>query len=123
MTDPNFFIIYVDNPESSAEFYSRLLGKPPLETSPTFAMFSLDTGVMLGLWSKHTVEPASNVTGGGCEIAFSMESNAEVDRTYANWQHLKVKILQTPTQLDFGYAFVGLDPDGHRLRPFAASQA
>jgi predicted lactoylglutathione lyase len=123
MSSPNFFIIYVDHPEKSAEFYAQLLGKPPLETSPTFAMFSLDAGVMLGLWSKHTVEPAAIVTGGGHEIAFAMESNAEVDQTYAKWQQLNVKILQTPTQLDFGYTFVALDLDGHRLRPFAASQS
>jgi predicted lactoylglutathione lyase len=123
MSNANFFIIYVDNPEKSAEFYQQLLGKPPLEASPTFAMFALDAGVMLGLWSKHTVEPAASVTGGGHEIAFAMESNDDVDQTYAKWQQLKVKILQVPTQLDFGYTFVGLDLDGHRLRPFAASQS
>jgi predicted lactoylglutathione lyase len=123
MSNPNFFIIYVNNPEKSAEFYTHLLGKPPLEVSANFAMFALDAGVMLGLWSKHTVEPAASVTGGGHEIAFAMESKANVDQTYAKWQQLKVSILQSPTQLDFGYTFVGLDLDGHRLRPFTASQS
>jgi predicted enzyme related to lactoylglutathione lyase len=29
--------------------------------------------------------------------------------------------LQQPTDIDFGRTFVGLDPDGHRLRVFSAS--
>ena len=29
-----------------------------------------------------------------------------------------VPIAQAPVALDFGYTFVGLDPDGHRLRMF-----
>jgi catechol-2,3-dioxygenase len=123
VSNPNFFIIYVDSPEKSADFYSQLLGKPPLEASSTFAMFALDAGVMLGLWSKHTAEPAALVSGGGHEIAFALQSNAEVDQAYARWQQLNIAILQTPTQLDFGYTFVGLDLDGHRLRSFAASQS
>jgi len=30
-----------------------------------------------------------------------------------------VSILQGPTDMEFGRTFVGLDPDGHRLRIFA----
>ena len=29
-----------------------------------------------------------------------------------------LKILQTPTDLDFGRTFVALDPDNHRLRVY-----
>lgn len=47
MTDPNFVILYVDSPTKSAEFYADLLKKKPLEASATFAMFALDSGVML----------------------------------------------------------------------------
>jgi hypothetical protein len=65
MTDPNFIILYVDNPSVSADFYAGLLGKTPVESSPTFAMFILESGLKLGLWSKHTVEPASAAAGGG----------------------------------------------------------
>ena len=28
------------------------------------------------------------------------------------------KIIQPPTQMDFGHTFVGCDPDGHRLRVY-----
>ena len=41
MPDPNFIILYVDNPPLSARFYADLLGKPPVESSATFAMFAL----------------------------------------------------------------------------------
>lgn len=65
MLEPNFVILYVANPQESAVFYARLLGRPPVESSPTFAMFSLNAGVMLGLWSRHTVQPQAIAAGGG----------------------------------------------------------
>jgi len=48
--DPNFILLYVESPAASAAFYADLLGRPPVEASPTFAMFGLASGVMLGLW-------------------------------------------------------------------------
>ena len=66
MPDPNFVILYVDSPPASAAFYADLLGRPPVESSPTFAMFALESGVMLGLWARHTVQPApTSPTGSG----------------------------------------------------------
>lgn len=65
-----YFLLYVDSPATSANFYSRLLDKPPVELNPTFALFILDNGVKLGLWSRHSVEPATQVTGGGGELGF-----------------------------------------------------
>src|SRR5262245_42171395 len=50
MPDPNFILLYVDSPTASARFYADVIGKPPVESSPTFAMFALESGVMLGLW-------------------------------------------------------------------------
>lgn len=50
MSHPNFFILFVNDPQASARFYADLLGEAPIEASPTFAMFALDSGVMLGLW-------------------------------------------------------------------------
>ena len=51
MSDPNFIIPYVKNPAQSAAFYAGLLGRPPVDSSPNFAMFALSSGVMLGLWA------------------------------------------------------------------------
>ncbi len=119
MSDPNFVILYVDNPSASAAFYGDLLDKPPVESSPTFAMFALDSGLMLGLWSRHTVEPAATAPGGGGEIAFSVADNSTVEKLHADWRGRGLTIVQEPTDLDFGRSFVALDPDGHRLRVFA----
>lgn len=123
MADPNFVILYVESPPASAAFYGDLLGKAPVEASPTFALFALDSGVMLGLWSRHTVEPAAAATGGGCEIGFSVADRAAVDAAYADWRKRGLPILQAPTEMDFGRSFVAGDPDGHRLRVFFASGA
>jgi catechol 2,3-dioxygenase-like lactoylglutathione lyase family enzyme len=118
MHDPNFVIIYVDSPAASAAFYGDLLGRSPIESSPTFALFALDSGVMLGLWSRHTVEPAAEAAGGGGEIAFSVPDVAAVRALYAEWTARGLPILQEPVDMDFGHTFVALDPDKHRLRVF-----
>ena len=122
MTDPNFFILYVDNPLASAEFYAGLLGKQPLEAGPTFAMFALDSGVMLGLWSKHTVVPAALAAGGGAEVAISVADKETLQSMFASWVKRSLVIVQQPVDMDFGHTFVALDPDGHRLRVFAAAR-
>ena len=120
MPDPNFILLYVDSPGASARFYADLLAKPPLESSATFAMFALDSGVMLGLWSRRTVDPAATASPGAGELAFALADDAAVDRTFADWEARGLRIAQSPTDLDFGHTFVALDPDGHRLRVFAA---
>jgi predicted enzyme related to lactoylglutathione lyase len=114
MADFNFILLYVDNPVASGSFYADLLGKAPVEASPTFVMFALDTGVMLGLWSRHTVEPAATPVGGG-ELAITVD---DVDAVHADWISRGLPIIQEPTNMDFGRTFVALDPDGHRLRVF-----
>ena len=119
MQSPNFFILYVDNPVNSAAFYQQLLGKAPVESSPTFAMFALQAGTMLGLWSRHTVAPAAQCAGGGHEVCFAVEDRARVDALYKEWGGRGLRVAQAPVELDFGYTFVVLDPDQHRLRVFA----
>ncbi|TPM31922.1 VOC family protein [Mesorhizobium sp. B2-3-4] len=118
MTSPNFVILYVDQPLTSGAFYSALLGREPVESAPTFVLFVLDGGFKLGLWSRHTVEPAAAAAGGGGEIVFALETPGAVDATHEDWAKRGLKILQTPTDMDFGRTFVALDPDNHRLRVY-----
>jgi predicted enzyme related to lactoylglutathione lyase len=73
---------------------------------------------MLGLWRREGVEPKATAPG-GCEIAVTLADEAAVDAAFADWRGQDVAIAQTPTRMDFGYTFVALDPDGHRLRVFA----
>jgi len=119
---PNFILLYVDSPKGSGDFYTSLLGREPVETSPTFVMFALEGGLMLGLWSRHTVKPVPAATGGGSEIGIAVDDAAAVDTACAAWKARGVKIIQEPTEMDFGRTFVGLDPDGHRVRVFAPAQ-
>ena len=120
MPNVGFIPVYVDNVAASEAFYASILGRPAIESSPTFAMLPAAPGLMLGLWRRNGVAPAATAAGGG-EIAFPVDNEAEVDATFADWRGRGVTIAQTPTKMDFGYTFLALDPDGQRLRVFAPS--
>jgi catechol 2,3-dioxygenase-like lactoylglutathione lyase family enzyme len=122
MPSPNLMILYVDNPPASADFYHRLLGLDPVESTPTFVMFALPSGLMLGLWSRHTCEPTATTAGGGAELAMKVDNFAAVDALHTDWRSRGLSILQPPTDMDFGRTFVALDPDKHRLRVYAMAQ-
>ena len=65
-------------------------------------------------------KPAIETAGCG-ELAFAVASNDMVNAMHADWSTRGLTILQAPTDMDFGYTFVALDLDGHRLRVFAPS--
>ena len=119
---PNFVILYVKDPTASSAFYSRLLGAGPVESSPTFVMFALESGVMLGLWIRDEVQPAVTAPAGGAELAITVDSRAAVDAALREWRAAGTAITMEPTGLDFGYGFVGADPDGHRIRVFCPGE-
>ena len=120
MSNAGFILVYVENVAASEAFYASILGRPAVESSPTFAMLPAGPNLMLGLRRRDGVKPEATPAG-GAEIAFPVDSQAEVDATFAEWRGRGVKIVQPPTKMDFGYTFVGLDPDGQRLRVFAPS--
>ena len=108
-------ILSVADPRASADFYREVLGTPPAEESATFAMFALPSGTALGLWSSATIAPPVGVAPGASELCFIED---DVDAVHASWVERGIAIEQEPTDMDFGRTFVGLDPDGHRLRVF-----
>jgi hypothetical protein len=57
--------------------------------------------------------------GLGGELGFQVECADEGDRLHVAWRAKGVTIALPPMVLDFGRGFVGLDPDGHRLRVYA----
>ncbi len=118
MTDPNIVLLYVADAPKSAAFYADLLGKPAVESSPNFAMFALESGALLGLWSRADVEPAATAPSGAGELGFAVDSEEAVRARHADWSSRGLPILQAPTAMDFGYTFTAADPDGHRLRVF-----
>lgn len=119
MIHPSYLLLYVESPEASARFYGALLQTAPVESSPTFALFVLDSGLKLGLWARDTVAPAPVAPPGGSEIGFSLAGDSAVDETFVDWKARGVPMILDPTTLEFGRSFVALDPDGHRLRVYA----
>lgn len=113
----NYLLLAVRDPLKSAELYSKLLGREPVEKAPTFVLYVLPTGLKIGLWLANEMEPKPNAAG-GIEISFSEDSKEAVRATFEEWAKLGLTVLQEPTEMDFGFTFVVEDPDGHRLRPF-----
>lgn len=122
MLVPQYTILYVADPAASARLYAGLLGADPLDVMPTFSLFALEGGRMLGLWSRDSVVPAGDFQGSGSELAFRVADAEQVDALHADWQARGLRILQAPSMRDFGYTFTAADPDGHRLRAFARSE-
>lgn len=75
------------------------------------------------MWSRNSVEPAATALPGASEVAFTVESTAAVEATFADWNKRGLTILQEPVRMDFGTTFVATDPDGHRLRVFVPEAA
>jgi predicted enzyme related to lactoylglutathione lyase len=117
-TNMGLVLLFVNDPATSANFYSRIFAVEPVEQSPTFAMFALPSGLNLGLWKRATAEPAIVANPGASEVAII---EPDVDRFHADWSAHGIPILQPPTDMDFGRTFVALDPDGHRVRVFFPS--
>jgi catechol 2,3-dioxygenase-like lactoylglutathione lyase family enzyme len=122
MLTMNFIILYVENVPASVAFYQGLLAAKPVEASPNFAMFALPNGTMLSMWAGHDVQPKPKAAGGGCELGFTAGDKPSVDATFKDWSGRGYAIAQAPVQMDFGYTFTALDPDGHRLRVFFPAQ-
>jgi len=122
MNPKHFVLFYVAQPEASARFYARLLGREPVKNSPTFAMFALTDQLMLGLWQRDGVQPPASSEAGAAELCIALPSEKEVDAFHARWRELGITVAQQPTRMDFGYTCVALDPDGHRLRAFTPSE-
>ncbi|CAP41937.1 VOC family protein [Bordetella petrii] len=123
MIASNSILLYVADAPASARFYAQLLDQQPMESSPTFALFILPTGLALGLWGKAGAEPPPTAAGGGSDLGFRVEAPALVDALHADWQAKGATIVQPPTDLDFGRSFVAADPDGHRLRVYTVNGA
>ncbi|MBS0624165.1 MAG: VOC family protein [Verrucomicrobia bacterium] len=109
----DFVLLFVESPQKSQEFYTHLLQQSPVESSSTFVMFALANGVMLGLWSRYTAQPAVTSLPGAMEISFNYE---DIDGLYQSWLDLGIQMAQPPTEMEHGRTFVALDPDGHRIR-------
>jgi catechol 2,3-dioxygenase-like lactoylglutathione lyase family enzyme len=119
---PHFVLLYVDEPQKSADFYARLLDREPLDSAPNFVMFELAPGLRLGLWARRDVDPAPCGAADTGELAMAVATNEEVEARCADRKRKGATILQEPTTKDFGLTFLAADPDGHRLRVFCPAR-
>jgi catechol 2,3-dioxygenase-like lactoylglutathione lyase family enzyme len=113
----NFILLYVADPLKSADLYAKILGVEAVDKAPTFSMFVLPNGLKVGLWAKDDVQPPANAPG-GIEVCLTEQNEAAVSSRAETLRGLGLKIAQEPTNMDFGFTFVAIDPDGHRLRFF-----
>ncbi|WP_457587070.1 VOC family protein [Ensifer canadensis] len=116
MLSPNLILLYVEDPEKSAAFYTRLLGREPVAAFPSYVAYTLENGLTFSLWSTGAANFVSSGSGHRMEIAFMVKDHAEVERLYAEWREAEIPIEQELMTAVFGRTFVALDPDGHRLR-------
>ncbi|WP_312684931.1 VOC family protein [Stenotrophomonas chelatiphaga] len=116
MFKPDAVMHYVRDVPLSAAFYAGIMGRPASQLAPGFALFVVPGGPALGLWQREEVQPTALGAPGACELTMVVASAADVVRMHAAWLALGVEIAQAPATLAFGHTFVGLDPDGHRLR-------
>ncbi|KTD38329.1 bleomycin resistance protein [Legionella moravica] len=115
MFEPNAIVLYVDDLELSSSFYQDLLKIKPVEASSSFHSFPLSNGMSLALKAMHTAIPAA-YNKDGVELAFTVENTTQVDELFAEWQMKGIKMAQPPMSLPYGYTFLALDRDSHRLR-------
>ena len=114
---PALVVLYVADVARSRAFYEPIFGAP-LEASDSFAMFATPAGARLALWAVDKATPPANLAAGGFELCSGMSESA-VDALHAAWSARGVAIVAPPARAEFGYSFVALDPDGHRLRALA----
>lgn len=116
MMIPNLFILYVASPHLSSDFYQNLFEKEPDVKLSTWASFSFDNGLNLGLWSTKAHDFVSGGEGNRTELSVMVKNIQTLDALYQRWIRNGVQIEQEPKQAVFGKTFVALDPDGHRIR-------
>jgi hypothetical protein len=121
---PSQVRLYVADPMLSAAFYADLLPHSPSLACPDRAMFSLSPGMKLGLCARSKVEPPAPATGSALELCFTVPDIEALRALHTLWILKGVFIAQGPKGTGFGgSAFVGMDPDGHRLRVITSDQA
>jgi len=117
-----FIVLDVNDLGVSRTFYNAVLGRTPRELSPTFVSYELDSSLKLELCQRDSrifpdaLRPQGPVLGGGTELCLSLPDDDSARRLCAQWSGWGARIVQEPGASVFGFTFVALDPDGHRLR-------
>lgn len=116
MLDCNYIVLYVTDPNESARFYGELFNREVTISSENFSVFTLPSGMQIGLYRRSMVEPSLHGNESQCELCIVLENNQSVDSLHQVWLSQNTKILKAPFDACFAYTFIAADPDGHRIR-------
>jgi len=117
MPQPNAILFYVVDIARSSKFYSDLLDLKPTVASPFYVMFKLDNGFEFAIYDRKKLQPPAAAMSASAELCFIVPDSSALDALHGQWVQKGIEIIMAPTKMYFGgIHFMGLDPDGHRLR-------
>jgi len=116
MSNQHLILLYVNDPQASCAFYERLLGTKAQSVFPNYVSFALGKETALGLWSSAALDFKSGGSGHRSEVAFLVDTRAQVEALYQQWSECGVRIEQPLHEAVFGLTFVAVDLDDHRWR-------
>ena len=117
MSQPTAVIFYVDDIARSLKFYSELFNLKPSISSPFYVMFKLDNSFEIAIYDRKKLQPQAGAMSSSVELCFVVADRAALDELHEQWVQKGIEIIMPPTKMYFGGVhFMGLDPDGHRLR-------
>ncbi|EGR3003517.1 glyoxalase [Vibrio parahaemolyticus] len=112
------FVLYVSDIQQSMGFYAKAFDCEPQLLSPTFAALSFAENVKITLKQSNELTPTSEVKGGGTELSMPIPDKETFEKLFANWKEKGIEFEQEIEASVFGFNFVAIDPDGHRIRIF-----
>lgn len=117
MNQPTAVLFYVADIARSSRFYSDLFNLKPAVASPFYVMFKLNNGFEIAIYDRKKLQPQAGVMSSSAELCFVVADRAALDELHDQWVQKGIEIIMPPTKMYFGGVhFMGLDPDGHRLR-------
>ena len=117
MTQPTAVLFYVVDIAKSSKFYSELFDLKPTVASPFYVMFKLDNGFEFAIYDRNKLQPPAAAMSASAELCFLVADRAALDALHEQWVQKGIEIIMPPAKMYFGGVhFMGLDPDGHRLR-------
>jgi len=117
MPQPTAVLFYVANIAKSSTFYSDLFDLKPAIASPFYVMFKLDNGFEFAIYDRNKLQPPAAAMSASAELGFMVADVAALNALHQKWIEKGIEIIMPPMKMYFGgIHFMGLDPDGHRLR-------
>jgi predicted enzyme related to lactoylglutathione lyase len=117
MPQPTAVLFYVANIAKSSTFYSDLFDLKPAVASPFYVMFKLDNGFEFAIYDRNKLQPPAAAMSASAELGFMVADVAALNALHQKWIEKGIEIIMPPMKMYFGgIHFMGLDPDGHRLR-------